>query len=223
MVLPIQPSETLNQGNRALAGPGCAAACRPNVKDMKNPSWVSLLRRSGAKKLISRTFPDFHGHFRTLWRFPDSTSTPRTWVIEGEHLNSLQRCHEAWQGVSVIKTRLALDTRPGLAVPAKACLMGRYPGPMGSWPARKRHMGSYNSLRMGCSFRKGRGGRRWTCPRYARWRQRHQLLFCSHCSSRILPGDMGRLRSRSPVASWMPLAMAAMGGTMGTSPTPLTP
>ena len=33
-------------------------------------------------------------------------------------------------------------------------------------------------------------------------------------------GDMGSLVSRTPVASWMALAMAASGGTMGASPTP---
>jgi hypothetical protein len=38
-----------------------------------------------------------------------------------------------------------------------------------------------------------------------------------------LGGDMGRSAKRIPVASAMALAMAAMGGTMGVSPTPRTP
>ena len=36
-------------------------------------------------------------------------------------------------------------------------------------------------------------------------------------------GDMGNSRNRTPVARAMALATAAMGGTMGTSPTPRTP
>ena len=36
-------------------------------------------------------------------------------------------------------------------------------------------------------------------------------------------GDMGSLVSRTPMALWMALAMAARGGTMGDSPTPRIP
>ena len=36
-------------------------------------------------------------------------------------------------------------------------------------------------------------------------------------------GHMGSLVSCTPVASWMALAMAASGGTMGDSPTPRIP
>ena len=42
-------------------------------------------------------------------------------------------------------------------------------------------------------------------------------------SARIFGGDIGRSRSRAPVAAWIALATAAIGGTIGTSPTPRTP
>ena len=47
--------------------------------------------------------------------------------------------------------------------------------------------------------------------------------FWLHSSSSTAPGDIGRLSIRTPTAAWMALAMAAMGGTIGTSPTPRTP
>ena len=42
-------------------------------------------------------------------------------------------------------------------------------------------------------------------------------------SARIFGGDIGRSRSRIPAAAWIALATAAIGGTIGTSPTPPTP
>src|SRR5204862_7773056 len=42
-------------------------------------------------------------------------------------------------------------------------------------------------------------------------------------ASRRFGGDIGRLRIRMPVASAIALATAAIGGTIGTSPTPLAP
>ena len=44
-----------------------------------------------------------------------------------------------------------------------------------------------------------------------------------HSASSTLPGVMGRLVRRWSVAAPTALAMAASGGTMGTSPTPRTP
>jgi hypothetical protein len=38
-----------------------------------------------------------------------------------------------------------------------------------------------------------------------------------------LGGAIGRWRSRTPVAAWIALAIAAIGSTIGTSPTPRTP
>ena len=49
-------------------------------------------------------------------------------------------------------------------------------------------------------------------------------LFAARSSSRSTRGgDIGSCRTRTPVASCMALAMAGIGGTMGTSPTPRTP
>ena len=45
----------------------------------------------------------------------------------------------------------------------------------------------------------------------------------SHNVSNTLPGVIGRLVMRTPMALLMALAMAAMGGTKGTSPVPRTP
>ena len=42
-------------------------------------------------------------------------------------------------------------------------------------------------------------------------------------AAEILPGVMGSLRIRTPVAAWTAFAIAASGGTMGASPTPRTP
>ena len=42
-------------------------------------------------------------------------------------------------------------------------------------------------------------------------------------SARSFGGDIGRSRSRAPIAAWIALATAAIGGTIGTSPTPRTP
>src|ERR1044071_4744513 len=46
---------------------------------------------------------------------------------------------------------------------------------------------------------------------------------CSSSAARSFGGDIGRSRSRSPVASAIALATAAIGGTIGTSPTPRAP
>ena len=42
-------------------------------------------------------------------------------------------------------------------------------------------------------------------------------------SARIFGGDIGRSRSRIPIAAWIALATTAIGGRIGTSPTPRTP
>ena len=42
-------------------------------------------------------------------------------------------------------------------------------------------------------------------------------------AARIRSGDMGSSVIRIPIASQIALAIAAAGGTIGTSPTPLTP
>ena len=47
--------------------------------------------------------------------------------------------------------------------------------------------------------------------------------FPSHPASSTLPGVMGSRVSRRPMAAPTALAMAASGGTIGTSPTPRTP
>ena len=49
------------------------------------------------------------------------------------------------------------------------------------------------------------------------------FALASSSAFSTLGGDMGRSAKRIPVASAMALAMAAMGGTMGVSPTPRTP
>src|SRR3954469_3468453 len=46
---------------------------------------------------------------------------------------------------------------------------------------------------------------------------------CSSRAARSFGGDIGRSRSRSPVASAIALATAAIGGTIGTSPAPRAP
>ena len=46
---------------------------------------------------------------------------------------------------------------------------------------------------------------------------------CSSTALRTLGGDMGSSVIRMPMASWMAFAIAAMGGTIGTSPTPRAP
>ena len=53
------------------------------------------------------------------------------------------------------------------------------------------------------------------------------VSYCRHSfpqiASRMFPGDIGNWFILTPVAWWMALAIAAIGGTIGTSPTPLTP
>ena len=55
------------QGNRALAGPGCATACRPQERALTG----FPLQARGAEN-------ELHGHLRTQWRFPCSTTSPPT-------------------------------------------------------------------------------------------------------------------------------------------------
>lgn len=64
------------------------------------------------------------------------------------------------------------------------------------------------------------GSYAWSGPRYS---------AASRCGSSwstaasTLGGAIGKSRSRAPVAAWIALATAAIGGTIGTSPTPRTP
>ncbi len=46
---------------------------------------------------------------------------------------------------------------------------------------------------------------------------------CASIAARSFGGEIGRSCMRTPIASQTALATAASGGTIGTSPTPLTP
>ena len=56
------------------------------------------------------------------------------------------------------------------------------------------------------------GGKVWAIPSY----------FCFSAAN-SLPGDIGSSVNLIPTASYIAFATAARGGTIGTSPTPLTP
>ena len=50
------------------------------------------------------------------------------------------------------------------------------------------------------------------------------FVYCfSAIALQILAGDIGRVSIRTPTAWWIALAIAAGGGTIGTSPTPRIP
>src|SRR5262252_6195383 len=60
--------------------------------------------------------------------------------------------------------------------------------------------------------------------------QKYRLFYLSaqvyplaHNAANTAPGDMGSRVIRTPIALWMALAIAAIGGTRGTSPAPRTP
>src|SRR5262249_29798001 len=52
---------------------------------------------------------------------------------------------------------------------------------------------------------------------------RGQVYPLAHTAANTAPGDMGSRVRRTPIALWMALAIAAIGGTRGTSPAPRTP
>ena len=85
-----------------------------------------------------------------------------------------------------------------------------------SFPRKRNSEPEHQAVALDPRFRGG-DGQRWY------YSAARRLGSSVSISARIFGGDIGRSRRRIPVAPWIALATAAIGGTIGTSPTPRTP
>ena len=85
-----------------------------------------------------------------------------------------------------------------------------------SFPRKRNSEPEHQAVALDPRFRGG-DGQRWY------YSAARRLGSSVSISARIFGGDIGRSRRRIPVASAIAFATAAIGGTIGTSPTPRTP